>query len=49
MRIYIDEAGPFVVPATGSDSYSFVLTLAIPSVTEAELFSTSYDSEMISL
>lgn len=38
MRIYVDEAGPFVVPATGADSYSLVLTLTIPSATEAELF-----------
>jgi len=38
MRIYIDEAGTFVAPATGADSYSFVLTLAVPSAVEALLF-----------
>ncbi len=38
MRIYIDEAGLFVGSSTGSDSYSLVLTLAIPSANEAELF-----------
>jgi hypothetical protein len=38
MRIYIDEAGLFVVPNTGADSYSLVLALVIPSANEAELF-----------
>ncbi len=38
MRIYIDEAGLFVVPRSGSDSFSLVLSLVVPSTTEAELF-----------
>lgn len=38
MRIYVDEAGPFLVPSTGSDSFSLVLALTIPSAAEPELF-----------
>lgn len=38
MRIYIDEAGPFIVLATGADSYSLVLSVSIPSANEDELF-----------
>jgi hypothetical protein len=39
MRVYIDEAGAFVVPASTKDSsYSLVLAVALPSSTEAELF-----------
>jgi hypothetical protein len=38
MRIYIDEAGPFVVPpATKAHSYSLALSLTIPSVGERQL------------
>jgi hypothetical protein len=38
MRIYIDEAGPFVPPSSEPHSYSLVLAIAIPSSVEAELF-----------
>jgi len=39
MRIYIDEAGGFVVPPpTKQHSYSLVLALAVPSTMESELF-----------
>jgi hypothetical protein len=38
MRIYIDEAGGFVVPTQNRPySYSLVLSLAVPSESEAEL------------
>lgn len=38
MRIYIDEAGAFVVPPAGADSFSLVLSLTIPSSVEPHLF-----------
>ena len=38
MRICIDEAGPFVPPASQQSSYDLVLALVIPSSSEAELF-----------
>jgi hypothetical protein len=38
MRIYIDEAGSFVIAQTPSSSYSLVLALIIPSTNEAQLF-----------
>jgi hypothetical protein len=38
MRVYIDEAGPFVSPASQQSSYSLVLSLVIPSSAEQELF-----------
>ncbi len=38
MRTYIDEAGLFVVPPSGSDSFSLVLSLVVPSTTEGALF-----------
>ena len=38
MRIYIDEAGNFVVPADGQSLYSLVLALVIPSSIENDLF-----------
>ena len=38
MRIYIDEAGNFVVPADGQSLYSLVLALIIPSSVENGLF-----------
>jgi len=38
MKIYIDEAGGFVHLSSGSQSYSLVLALAIPSSAEGELF-----------
>jgi|SRR5665213_682595 len=39
MRIYIDEAGGFVVPPpTRLHSFSLVLALAFPSASEADLF-----------
>lgn len=39
MRIYIDEAGVFVVPpATKAHSYSLVLALSVPSASEDSLF-----------
>lgn len=38
MRIYIDEAGLFVVPPSGWHSYSLVLALIIPSAHEDDLF-----------
>ncbi|HEY6290488.1 MAG TPA: DUF3800 domain-containing protein [Terriglobia bacterium] len=39
MRIYIDEAGSFVVPpTTRPHSFSLVLALAVPSASEADLF-----------
>jgi hypothetical protein len=38
MRIYIDEAGNFVVPQNHLSSFSLVLALVIPSTSEAELF-----------
>lgn len=38
MRIYMDEAGNFVVPADGQSLYSLVLALVVPASIEAELF-----------
>jgi hypothetical protein len=38
VRIYIDEAGNFVVPADGQSLYSLVLALVIPGSIENELF-----------
>jgi hypothetical protein len=39
MRVYIDEAGSFLVPPTAkAHSYSLVLALAIPSASEVNLF-----------
>ena len=38
MRIYIDEAGNFVVPADGQFLYSLVLALVIPTSIENDLF-----------
>ena len=38
MRTYIDEAGLFMAPPSGYDSFSLVLSLVVPSTTEAELF-----------
>jgi hypothetical protein len=38
MRIYIDEAGPFIVPVSRPHSISLVLALVIPTATEANLF-----------
>jgi hypothetical protein len=39
MRIYIDEAGNFVIPQKPStSSFSLILALIIPSLSEAELF-----------
>src|ERR1700687_1995435 len=39
MRIYIDEAGGFVVPSpTKQHSYSLVLALVVPTTIEPELF-----------
>ncbi len=39
MRIYIDEAGSFVVPSSAKESsYSLVLAVAIPSRVETDLF-----------
>jgi hypothetical protein len=38
MKIYIDEAGGFVHPSAGTQSYSLVLALVIPSSIEDELF-----------
>src|SRR6516164_408742 len=37
MKIYIDEAGPFV-PPKGKHRYSLVLALVVPAATEADLF-----------
>jgi hypothetical protein len=38
MRIYVDEAGNFVVPADGQSLYSLVLALVVPSSLETNLF-----------
>jgi hypothetical protein len=38
MRIFIDEAGPFVVPTSAQSLFSLVLALVIPSWLEDELF-----------
>jgi hypothetical protein len=38
MRIYIDEAGPFVPPNPPRSSFSLILALMIPSAIEEELF-----------
>jgi hypothetical protein len=38
MRIYIDEAGNFVVPADGQSLFSLVLALDIPGSVENDLF-----------
>jgi hypothetical protein len=38
MRIYIDEAGNFVVPADGQSLYSLVLALVISTSIENDLF-----------
>jgi hypothetical protein len=38
MRIYVDEAGNFVVPADGQSLYSLVLALVVPSSVETNLF-----------
>jgi hypothetical protein len=38
MRIYVDEAGNFVVPADGQSLYSLVLALVIPASVENDLF-----------
>jgi hypothetical protein len=38
MRIYIDEAGAFVPPNPPHSSFSLVLALIIPTVSERELF-----------
>jgi hypothetical protein len=38
MRIFIDEAGPFVVPPSAQSLFSLVLALVIPSSVECELF-----------
>jgi hypothetical protein len=38
MRVYIDEAGNFVVPADGQSLFSLVLALVIPTSIEPELF-----------
>lgn len=38
MRIYIDEAGPFVVPPSAQSLFSLVLALVIPSSLEDPLF-----------
>ncbi len=38
MRIYIDEAGSFVVPQAQQGSFSLVLALIVPSASEEELF-----------
>jgi hypothetical protein len=37
MKIYIDEAGPFI-PPKGTRRFSLVLALVVPAATEAELF-----------
>lgn len=38
MRIFIDEAGPFVVPPSAQSLFSLVLALVIPSYVEGDLF-----------
>jgi hypothetical protein len=38
MRIYIDEAGGFIYPPSGPQSFSLVLALIIPSSREKDLF-----------
>ena len=38
MRIYIDEAGPFLPPQPPRSLFSLVLSLIIPSSIEQELF-----------
>src|SRR5271170_4028153 len=38
MRIYIDEAGPFLPPQSPRSLFSLVLSLIIPSSIEQELF-----------
>jgi hypothetical protein len=38
MRIYIDEAGPFVVPSSAQSLFSLVLAVVVPSSAEDALF-----------
>lgn len=38
MRIYVDEAGPFVPPTPPRSAFSLVLAFIIPNATEKELF-----------
>jgi hypothetical protein len=38
MRIFIDEAGPFVFPHSAQSLFSLVLALVIPSCVEGDLF-----------
>src|SRR6266699_934678 len=38
MRIFIDEAGPFLPPTSSASSYSLVLALVLPHSCEKELF-----------
>ena len=38
MRIFIDEAGPFLPPTSSASSYSLVLALIVPHSSETELF-----------
>jgi hypothetical protein len=38
MRIFIDEAGPFLPPTSTASSYSLVLALVVPHSCEKELF-----------
>src|SRR5208282_1145044 len=38
MRIYIDEAGPFIVPPSGKSLFSLVLAVVVPSSVEGTLF-----------
>lgn len=38
MQIYIDEAGPFVVPPSAQSLFSLVLAIVVPSCVESALF-----------
>lgn len=38
MRVYIDEAGPFVVPSSAQSLFSLVLAVVVPSSAEDALF-----------
>ena len=38
MRIYIDEAGPFIPPHQPRSSFSLVLSLIVPTAVEKDLF-----------
>jgi hypothetical protein len=38
MRIFLDEAGPFLPPTSTASSYSLVLALVVPHSCEKELF-----------